>query len=701
VVIAAGATLDVNGRTDTIGDLSVSGTVTAGNLSIGSLTLNGSGSIAANLVLGGNVTKSGSVATVLPGTIDLGGSIRTFDVAQGTAPELTLSNVISNGGLSKVGPGELRLGSANTYTGGTSVEGGVVRALVARAIPTGALTISSGATADLGGFAHSFTNLNGAGTLLLGGATLPLNVTGNAAFDGVIEGAGALIKQGSGSLTLGGANSFETLTVEAGRVNLTNGSAAGTGLLTVNSGATVQFGATLSNNVNVTSGTIASQFGGSITNGELTVSGNSQANTFNLTSNAGSELILAGSATLRGGGNLNVTTSPAQANADTGPGFRLRGTVASDYSGTITMQQRTKFEVQVDNAESPNPFGTGKLVMVGGTSTGGLNGTYSQFQARILTGGVTYQFANDVELSGAGYVNANMLGGADVRAQFRSLRIGDGQILGASKNDQSTRTLAFSTVTLTGGMAEFRAYDPAFAVQTNATRGGANIVLGAINESVGGSGIVFKAAEPHFNRIEGTAAYTGPTRVEAGTLQVGASGSLASSSSVFLDSTAKLDVTEHASGYTVPAAQLLTGPGDWDGRIVLSGTLAPGEGIGTMTGDDFTLNGGSLLKFQLSTADNQADLLEVTSFTKGSAGAFRFDFDGTGRTSGVYTLVRFGSTNFSAADFTITNLAPGLSGNIELSASELRLVLIPEPASALSLVLGAGTLLSMRRRRRP
>src|SRR5436190_3539346 len=96
--------------------------------------------------------------------------------------------------------------------------------------------------------------------------------------------------------------------------------------------------------------------------------------------------------------------------------------------------------------------------------------------------------------------------------------------------------------------------------------------------------------------------------------------------------TAKLDVVPFgAGGYNIPAAQKVSGIGDWDGRLNLSGTLAPGSSIGTLTGDDLTLNGAGIMQFELSTLDNTSDKLTLSgAFTKGTAGAFQFDFEGGG-----------------------------------------------------------------------
>jgi autotransporter-associated beta strand protein len=111
------------------------------------------------------------------------------------------------------------------------------------------------------------------------------------------------------------------------------------------------------------------------------------------------------------------------------------------------------------------------------------------------------------------------------------LKIGAGQSIFFNKNDAATdRTVAFQTVTLTGGTPTFSVYDRNFRDNANAFVG-PNVELGAIGESTPGSGVIFKsqggdtavAPFPHVT-ITGTASYTGTTTVAVGTLQVGAGG---------------------------------------------------------------------------------------------------------------------------------------------------------------------------------
>ncbi len=112
-------------------------------------------------------------------------------------------------------------------------------------------------------------------------------------------------------------------------------------------------------------------------------------------------------------------------------------------------------------------------------------------------------------------------------------------------------------------------------------------------------------------------------------------------------------------------------------RLVLlesGGRLAPGNGgIGTLNASGLTWRTGGVASFELGAAAASDKLaLGGGAFTKGfTSGTVAFDFGGTGVGGQTYTLATFGSTTFSASDFTATNLASGVTGTFAITGSAL------------------------------
>ncbi len=158
------------------------------------------------------------------------------------------SGVLSgSGSLTKIGTGALTLAGADTYTGGTTIGGGTLQLGNAAALgPTSDnLAVSGGATLDLHGYSLGVGALSGAGTInnLSGSSTYTLTVgNGNASgtFSGAIKnttGAIALAKTGTGTLALGGSDTYTGgTTLTAGQLNINSASALGTGLFTISGG---------------------------------------------------------------------------------------------------------------------------------------------------------------------------------------------------------------------------------------------------------------------------------------------------------------------------------------------------------------------------------------------------------------------------------------------------------------------------------
>jgi autotransporter-associated beta strand protein len=165
----------------------------------------------------------------------------------------TFTGAISGSGSLRVDAGATAvLAAANTYTGRTTVmPGGLLRLGAANAIPsTSALAMMLSAAVDMNGWDDTIGSLAGDGgaQVSLHGATLTVGADGTTTtFQGTINGAGALVKTGNGSLTLAGADLFTGgTTLSSGTLAANNDLALGVGLLTLSDGTTLQVGANVS-----------------------------------------------------------------------------------------------------------------------------------------------------------------------------------------------------------------------------------------------------------------------------------------------------------------------------------------------------------------------------------------------------------------------------------------------------------------------
>ena len=179
--------------------------------------------------------QTNNIATQLVNGVSYTGFTGVTVDGTGTG-QVNLTGVVSgNGSLTKAGTGNftLVLANDNTYTGATTVSTGTLQ------IGTGGTTGSVGTGAVTNNSAIVFNRSNA--------ATISNDISGSGTFD----------KQGAGTLTLSGANSYSGgTTISNGTLLATNTtlSATGTGAVTVSSGATLGGTGTASGAVTVNSG---------------------------------------------------------------------------------------------------------------------------------------------------------------------------------------------------------------------------------------------------------------------------------------------------------------------------------------------------------------------------------------------------------------------------------------------------------------
>jgi outer membrane autotransporter protein len=218
------------------GGLTISGgrvNLTAANSYFGGTTVTGGGILAIDsdsrlgdasgglMLAGGTLLATGSFTTPRALTMGLGGGIvdsNGFDLVFG-AP------VSGPGSLTKRGLGVLTLSGANSYTGGTIVDEGILRLAPGASLsPLGGLTVTGGLF-DLNGNDVAVGLLQGSGgTIALGANTLTVNQSAYTVLGTLLTGTGGLSLEGPGTLDLRGVNTYTGPTTVSNSRLAVNGS---------------------------------------------------------------------------------------------------------------------------------------------------------------------------------------------------------------------------------------------------------------------------------------------------------------------------------------------------------------------------------------------------------------------------------------------------------------------------------------------
>ncbi len=228
---------------------------------------------------GGNVLASGmqfaSDGYVVAGdTLTLTGAQAIVQVGDGSVAGAGYTATIDaqiagTAELLKTDAGTLVLTGANSYSGGTLINGGTVR------IGSDSnLGDASGGLSLGGGALHTTADIVSGRTVTLIGDGVFRSDTGTTlTLTGPVGGAGGLTKAGAGTLALGGSGSFAgATTVEAGTLFVNGDYSAATGGTSVAAGATLGGTGTIGGNVDFASGaSLAPGAGGT---GTLAIGGN-------------------------------------------------------------------------------------------------------------------------------------------------------------------------------------------------------------------------------------------------------------------------------------------------------------------------------------------------------------------------------------------------------------------------------------------
>jgi autotransporter-associated beta strand protein len=553
----------------TIGDTAVSPTARV-NLKAGSISFTNNSSSLLALANGLNSFGSGSTTTF---TFTGNGNIR----AGGVIGNGTGSNVVA---LTKTGNGTLTLAGVNTYSAATTISGGQITVASTGVInnanaTTGTGTISGAATLRVDGGTAKFNASSSGNTGLQVGTTTAGNVvvtnngtltvsTGRMILGGTGAGTGtSTFTQDSGTTTV--ASNLYTANFNATDINISGGSFTVSGSSIISQRANTNF--------NI-SGTASVNFGATVTLGGQT---GSYTPIFNLNGGTLSVVNIADSA--NGTSAVNFNGGTLQARADNADFLRADAVTISNSGGTIDTQA---FNVNIGQnllrlsgatTDSLTKIGTGRLTLTGTNTYGG----GSSVSAGVL------QFGNTAALPSSGAYAATGNGTLAVNAggggEFSNATSGTGSIGGF-----------FSGASFASGTA--------FGIDTT-NAGGSLSYAGNLN----GSGIGITKLGTGTLTLSGNNGYTGPTTINAGTLQAGSATAFAGGGALVMANAA---ATFDLNGNNISFTNLTAGSAS--NTIT---TTAAGSGTDTLTLSALSAASGALF------ADNGTRKLAL-NFTSGS-----------------------------------------------------------------------------------
>ena len=704
---------------------------------------------------GGTVSLSGPISaadlifntagyTIASNTLTLTSGSVTMNASSGTIG----STLAGSAGLTTAGNGLLVLTGANTYSGATTISNGTLQVPNAGQLgSTSGVSIGSAGTftvtaAPTNGWSTTVTgsgvwNLNGpsnngwtAVSANLSGFTGTLNIGANVGFYGTsatnYPGNGATINIASG----GQLNVYQ-ISSPTGTVYLNGGTGTSWGtdtpvsLRTVNA-ATVNYNIILNTSslIGCHSGQGGATYAGTIAIGSNTLTVNvptslaingSLSGSSTLTTALGSSsnyLTLSGSNSGFAGTFLPGAASPivfASSNAGS-PGAVAQVGVSggSGYlewggsSGTVQLGALTDGGYTTGYLQNLNANSSAATFQIGGLNT---NTTYSgtiqnAASAGTSTVAIIKVGSGKLTLSGGNTYS----GGTTISAG--TLALGNVAALGGS---------SAGTLSVNGGVLDLAGYSPTAASNLSLNLSGGSIVNsgatatltataynvqnGSIAANLGGAASGLTKTTSGLVTLSGSNTYGGATAVSAGTLALGAAGSIASSPTISIGSGATFDVTAQAANYHLLGTQTLNGTGSFtvNGAMIANNgsTIQPGGAAGSSSGTlnvgALTLNAGSILNYDFGSGLN--NLINVTSdggvLNVIGGGINLYNAGGTSQfsTLGTYTLMDYaGSLTGSASNLSVSNPNPNDAYTFNAGSGTLTLTI----ASAGQIWSGSG-----------
>lgn len=331
--------------------------------------------------------------------------IRVGDgTSTGTSTTATIDSVLAGtDGLMKTDAGTLVLGGANTYGGGTWINGGTLAGTTSTAFGTGDITMAEGTTLGLWGDGTTVANrIVVAGDPTIDVADGSTNTLSGAIVDGTS--AGDIVKTGNGTLRMTGTNTYTGgTTVSAGTMIIGDGATSGSIVGDVNIGPSGTLAFDRSDDVtfagSISGGGEVQKLGGNT----LTLTGDSsdftgttsvQGGTLDLAGSLGGSLVLSEGALLRGSGSLGDVTVASGTTVSPG-GDGAIGTIS--VSGNVVFDDGSAYVVNTTADGASDAMSSTGIATLGHAAVRSLQGAGSytantRYTILTATGGVDGTF---------------------------------------------------------------------------------------------------------------------------------------------------------------------------------------------------------------------------------------------------------------------------------------------------------------------
>ena len=611
------------------------------------------------------------------------GAIMVADNGTAGGSTATMAGVLSgNGGLIVNGfgyNGTLNIGAANTYTGATVINSGILALTAAGSISNSAgVALAGGGTLDISGTTsgaaiQTLGSSGGAGNVALGSKTLTITA-GLTTFTGVIADGGSSGGTGGGLTVTGGTQTLTGANTYTGGTTIDGGSVlalSGVGSIGSSSGAAVNNGTldisqttsgagikTLSGAGNVAlGGQVLSITAGSTTFSGVIANGGIGGGTGGSLNVAGGTQTLTGTNTFTGSTNINAGSILALANS---------GAIAT--SSVIQSNGKLDISQTTAGAAITTLMGLGDVAL-GNQALTITNGLANLgFAGTIKDGGLGGGIGGKLNVSGG---TQNLIG-ANTYTGFTAVDIG------AKLNLIGAGAIASSSVVVANGTFDISNTTSGAAIKTLAGLGsvalggqpliitaGTTTFSGVISGS-GGLNVTGGTQVLDFN----TNTYTGATTISSGAkLALNSTGSIAASSGVANNGTFNIATTTAGAliktlsgngGVTLGAQTLtLTSAHDtFSGVVSGSGGLTVAGGAEVLTGVN-TYSGATNVNAGAGLGLSAAGSIAASSVVNANG---LVDISATTAGTSFKTLAGSGGVNLGSQPLTITNGSTTFAG---------------------------------------